>query len=216
MENSKAKGILIFVLVVLLIVCIGFMAWQALKIAKIEEKLTGQQTNNNEVTNIYDEKEPSKNEEDKTPELSVSQATKIVEEYLNIKGSYIGSPIGMRLLTEMNVSVDYNSSNEDNYLKTNIKYVDFKNEMLKYMTQDIFNTFIYYKNIDGILYVFDGGGTGIRYSNVKLELNMKEKDTYEYNVKCLQAPPEQGKEVSYKITLEYVNDKYVVSNMENL
>ena len=215
MENSKAKGILIFVLVVLLIVCVGFTVWQGLRLVEIEKKLAGQQNTNVEA-DVYKEKEPAKKEEDKKPELTTQQATEIVKEYLKIKGSYQGSPIGMSILTKLNVDADDNTSNVDNYLKTNIKYVDFKNEMLKYMTEELFATFIYYKDINGTLYVFDGGATGIEYSDVELELNNQKENTYEYNVKTLRHPPEEGERVSYKMTLKYVNDNYVVSGMENL
>ncbi|MBQ8043810.1 MAG: hypothetical protein IJ272_06660 [Clostridia bacterium] len=149
----------------------------------------------------------------KTPELTQAEAKTIVEEYLNIRGSYQGSPLEMKLLeTELGMKIDYSKTTSDGYVSTGIKYSTFKDLMLKYMTEDIFKTFTYYKNIDGVLYAFDGGATGRGYTDIKLKLVSKTETTYEYDFEGTGYMPEEGAKVTGKVVIEYVNDNYVISD----
>lgn len=145
--------------------------------------------------------------------LNDMEAKTIIDKFLRIRASYTGSPLELCLFdSELNLNVDYSKQTSDGYVSTSIKYDDFKSEMLKYMSEEIFEKFEMYKNIDGILYAFNGGATGIGYSDIKLTQISNSNNVYRYSVECLEYPPEEGEQASYTFEISYINEKYVVSN----
>ena len=73
-------------------------------------------------------------------------------------------------------SNDYSIKTEDNFVRTDVSYFDFKNTILNYVTEDWFkdenglNGDFYFKNIDGYLYYRDGGATGLNFEVDSVEL----------------------------------------------
>ena len=104
------------------------------------------------------------------------------------------------------------------YKKTNIKYSTFKNKMLEYMTENMFNQFIYnhieawYKNVDGMLWVADYRAEGTDYIVEDVELININNNIYEYFVRY----KERGDTVIAvrTIYLEIVNDKVRINNTD--
>ena len=98
-----------------------------------------------------------------TKTFSEKEIKDAIQNYLDIVGALEGSPIG--LLTKLNMG-RYTAGREnegDNYLKTDIKYSEYKAKMLNYMTEEWFenNYTELLKNEDGYVSIFDGGATGM-------------------------------------------------------
>lgn len=146
-----------------------------------------------------------------------------IQSYLNIIGEQAGSPAGVLAIEEIGL-IDKNSdilfkgnANKDNYKSTNIKYEDFKNKMLEYMSQDLFKEQFstYFKDIKGELYIFDGGATGIKMDVSEVELISSDEGVYKYGVKGIEYPPEEGEDFEAEIQLKYgENDRYTVYSCE--
>lgn len=115
-------------------------------------------SNNSQANNTSDNKEFN---------FSDNEIKKSLQNYLDLVGRMEGSPLSMIEEIGLCNSGDYNNANrtEDNYVKTNIKYSDYKEKMLDYVTEEWLNTKFNrnYKEKDGILYFFDGGATGMEF-----------------------------------------------------
>ena len=218
-KKRNTQAIVIICLVIVLVGVIGYLIWVNINSSNglVNETGTGLQREHHE-NEIVNDNQPSYGNvnEIKNPGLTIAEAKTIIENYLKIRGTYQGSPLEMNLLnTKFNMKADYATTTDDGYVSTNIKYQDFKDAMLKYMTEEMFKTFSYYKNINGILYAFDGGATGMGYTDVELKLVSNNNTTYEYNVKSLVHPPENGEEINFKVVVEYVNGNYLVGSWKN-
>ncbi len=116
-------------------------------------------SNTNTTNNIGS---TSKTEENKFSEDTIKKS---IQSYLNLVGKRDGSPSGMlQELKLMKEEPDGNPDN-DNYKKTNIKWSTFKSAMMNYMTEEWFNSngTQGLKEVNGIVYYFDGGSTGTEY-----------------------------------------------------
>ena len=137
------------------------------KISELENKISKV----SEVINGEDEKKTNnvsktKTNTNTTKNFTDDEIKNAIQEYLYIYGIYTGVP--SELLDHLGFK-DFRIGNSvDNYYKTNIKYSEYKDKMLNYMTEKWFkdNFTRFYKNIDGYLYCFDGGGDGL-YFKVK-------------------------------------------------
>ena len=109
-------------------------------------------------------------DKDKNQENSFSDETikKSLQDYLDLvatKEGRIGRVLVKLGLLGAEEIKDTDDDTEDGYVKTNIKYSDYKNAMLNYVTESIFNDkFLFgFKNKDGFLYYHNGGATGSEY-----------------------------------------------------
>ena len=122
---------------------------------------------------------------------------KSIQSYLNLVGSEDASPSSMIRTLGFDLINDYNNHDVQFFIKTNIKYDAFKQEMLKYVSESWFenrfgearepnitnyNLGSFYKNVNGILYIADVGASGEGYK-VK-NITHLERDAYivEYDV----------------------------------
>lgn len=148
------------------------------------------------------------------PELETNNAKQLIENYLNIWGSYLGGPLDLSLFdNNLKNIIDYSLQTTDGYVNTNINYNDFKNEMLEYMSEEVFETYTYYKNINGTLYAFVGGGSGIQYSDIDMNLISNSNNVYKYSVTCLMTAGGYEEQTNFIFTIIYENGNYVVSSM---
>ena len=85
-------------------------------------------------------------------------------------------------LKESDEKVIYEDGIEEELYKTSIKYSDYKEELLNYMSENLFeeNFTRGYENIDGILYVANDGGCGNGYDIIKMTKNSDNS----YDVEC--------------------------------
>lgn len=130
----------------------------------LQEKINSIANTVNSNTDAEIENSQTSNEEVK---FSNDEIKKSLQNYLDLIGIREGSPLGMLVKLELCNYDDYNTANKtsDNYVKTNIKYADYKAKMLEYVTEDWFNTKFKnsYKEQEGLLYYFDGGASGMQF-----------------------------------------------------
>ena len=122
-------------------------------------------------------------------ELEVKEA---LQNYLKISGVYQGSPYSvlerMKEITGKNVINDeYPEPIEDgeiSILPTNIKYSEFKEFMLNYMTEELFNSNFSrgYVDKDGDLYCKTYGATGVMYDVESIEKENNSETKYKGKV----------------------------------
>ena len=159
------------------------------------------------TTDVEDEKENKiedevfTNEEIKTSLLN----------YQELVAAYSGSIEGFLVKLDLMDFGDYTKVDADNYVKTDIKFEDYKKACLEYVTEDCFieTTFFskYCKNVDGYLSYYNVGATGYdvviesvkhktgnKYSGVLHTVNIdgSKNESYEtefsvkeYNGKCV-------------------------------
>jgi len=143
--------------------------------------------------------------------FSNDEIKKTIQKYLDLTGVYAGSP--GELLSELgfkNYREDYQT--EDYYRKTNIKYAEYKNRMLNYMTEEWFeNNFEeYFKDIDGYLYYFNGGASGMKYEVESV--NTKGNLSYIANAYYIDFDGNRSDEPSsFEFSIADYNGKCVIS-----
>ena len=101
-------------------------------------------------------------------EINKALKKEAIKKYLELVGVREGSPRAVLEKIGL-ISNTYGDSEKtitsDNFIKTDVKYSDYKATMMRYMTEDCFNKNFTggYRNINGVLYYFNGGGSGIEY-----------------------------------------------------
>lgn len=179
-------------------------------------------TNNNNVSNTENvmlEENSITNTEKIFSETEIKEA---LQNYLNLSGAYQGEPYGvlqeMKNITGKNVinneypeAIEYEGGS---ILPTNIKYSEFKEFMLNYMTEEEFNTDFAsgYVDKNGDLYCKNNGATGIKYEVKNIE-KINNSDT-KYKGKTITIFEEDAKE-EWDIIFEiaHKNNKCVISNI---
>ena len=179
-------------------------------------------TNNNNVSNTENvmlEENSITNTEKIFSETEIKEA---LQNYLNLSGAYQGEPYGvlqeMKNITGKNVinneypeAIEYGGGS---ILPTNIKYSEFKEFMLNYMTEEEFNTDFAsgYVDKNGDLYCKNNGATGIKYEVKNIE-KINNSDT-KYKGKTITIFEEDAKE-EWDIIFEiaHKNNKCVISNI---
>lgn len=100
-------------------------------------------------------------------EFSDNEIKEALQNYLDLRGMKEGSNLGFLVKLELCNYGDYDSGNitNDYYVKTNIKYSDYKEKMLNYVTEEWFETSFKngLKEQDGLLYYYDGGASGMQF-----------------------------------------------------
>lgn len=178
------------------------------KMRKVDEQYKISATNFLNIDGI-----PDSNLDDET-------AKSIMQSYLNIIGAREGSPIEALAIEEIGL-IDRHSEipggdsiDKEGYRSSNINYEDLKNKMLQYMTEELFNEVSVYKNVNGKLYILDGGATGIGFDIKEISLISSNENSYKYNIIVLKYPPEEGMNCFGEVELQRnKKGKYVVSNL---
>lgn len=229
MEGKEKKvklSTILVVLVVIAIICIGIY------ILKTTKSEGNNQVEDNTTNNIIDNAVANNTLDDEDIE---EKARELIEKYLKLS-SYENSNIGPMpyLLAELGLETKDNLDllcegidNSSEYIKSNVNYQEFKSALLEYVTEDYFiNHFSQYKNIDG--YVgFCNCAAGIILLEVEdIELSSENKNEYIFDVTFKDVELYEhylnGEEISEdeylfneKITLEYINNKLVISDFFN-
>ena len=187
MDNKKIKiSLSTFFLIVAIVIIICMACYIYVEKVNTNKEIDTLQTNSVEMQNTINTLQERINTISKTSnsnsdeEINNSQTSKeefkysndeikkALQNYLDLVGMEEGSPLGMLVKLGLCKYDDYYNANKttDNYVKTNIKYSDYKEKMLEYVTEEWFNTNFnngFYKEQDGILYFLDGGATGINF-----------------------------------------------------
>lgn len=156
------------------------------KADNVSEKEVTNAENKDENTipeNTDNDEKDSKNESksNKTTVFTDKEIKESIQNYLHLVGVCEGSPYEMLEMIDLSDTKEYDDSEitDDYYKETNIKYSTFKKKMLNYMTEECLKEFSKhaYKNIDGYLYCFDGGGSGNQMQVDKIKLKDSNSDS---------------------------------------
>lgn len=147
-------------------------------------------------------------------DFSNVEIKKCLQNYLDIYGAFRGSPEGMLVKMGLMEHNEYKDIH-DNYVKTDIKYSDFKNELLKYITEDWFKECIekatFFKDVDGVLYYSTYAASGCEFEII----DIKAKDSSSYTADIYYfVDPEYKTEETISFSVESYNGRCVISNCE--
>lgn len=144
------------------------------------------------------------------------------QSFLNLFGAYQGSPYNvlseMKKITGKNVindeypeAIEYG---ESSILPTNLKYSEFKEFILSYMTEEFYNTDFArgYVNKDGDLYCKNIGATGVKYEVKSIEKENNSDTKYKSKVDMIYTD-ENKEEVNILFEIENNNGKCVISSI---
>ena len=148
-----------------------------------------------------------------TKSFSNDEIKNAIQNYLDLVGASEGSPEG--LLVKLGLtSFGENTENADNnYIKTNIKYSEYKAKMLNYMTEKWFeNNFTkFFKNVNGYLYYANVGATGMEYEVKSITIKGDYSDSsYIANVDNIYLDDSREQE-NIEFHIENYNGKCVIS-----
>lgn len=172
------------------------------------------------IENIKSE-DNTANTENAKNSFSEAEIKEVLQKYLDLSGEYQGSPYSvlgkMKEITGKNVindeypeAIEYG---EGSILPTNIKYSEFKEFMLNYMTEEVFNTDFArgYVDKDGDLYCKNIGATGVQYEVKSIE--KIENSDKKYKGKIITILEVDAKEEwNILFEIENINNKCVISS----
>lgn len=243
---NKKKGIIIL-LVILLVGIIGIAVFMTFN---KEEKETTTLTEKNEVensTNIVEGTEEDTeltgeeldNEEiDEEEKLTLeTSAQDTMEGYISLS-KYEASNLGampyilveLELLTdeELYTLLETTDVTSKEYIETSVKYEDFKNAILKYISEEYFNKyFVLYKNIDGYVGIQNtAAGLGatevesaelieVKNDSYIFKIIFKDVEVYEHYIDGDTYIKENDWLFYDEVTFKYENNKFVISEFSD-
>ena len=190
-EKFMKKVLIIIALVIVLVIAVSFITLTIDENNTQSEELQNQITNQVITENEISEKIPNIPVEEMTDAQIEALAKIKIQKYIDLEDYSaeldMGAPEGILYLLELTENVDYQTMPQEEidgetYYKTEVKYDDFKNEMLKYITKEKFEKEYYnYKNINGYVgCIFGGYGIGIVTLH-DMTLVSKENEIYKFN-----------------------------------
>ncbi len=152
------------------------------------------------------------NENQNNEICSIKDAEIVIKEYLNIMGTLSGSPDAV--LDYLGYT-NYNNGefDDEGYVKTNIKYEEFKKQIMdvmteKYMTEKFGN---YFKDKNGTLYVLQGGGSGIEYDVKEVVYKGDRNNVFIANVDSwVDESAKENNNIEFHVE-ENINGKYIIN-----
>lgn len=241
MEDKKVKagsvaiGICLLIIAALLVgIVLMFHKWNIEKILLQSEIVMLE----NQLKEEKREEQKVEVENNLSNENLEKMAKELLDKYMKLD-KYVDYAIGPM----PNILIDLGFEDEEDFgkwlldqpskfretIKTNVKYDEFKEALLEYMTDNYFiENFSHYTNMDGYVGVVKGG-IGVPLMEVEsLKLDRKEENKYTFNVilKDVQLyehylNPEEGENVTEKecfsdskITFELLNNKLFIDKWE--
>ena len=216
MEEEKLKKknkVLTVIVILLLIVIIGYICY-IFYINKIESKQSLSKLNSNDGSEEYENESTNQSKE-----LGVEDAKKIASDYWELKDNFYGSSVLYILAQKNLITIDSTKRdttfNDEGYFRTGVKFSDYKNAMMNYVSEDDFNKEWYDSGFeegkDGIIIVGQGGG-GDEYTH-KVNDAVKINDlTYEIKVTTISNYDNSSKDENYEFVFVSQNGKYVVDS----
>ena len=242
MEEKSYKNWLIYFFLILAIIIILVMGMYIYKLSydknneiqkstELESQVTSLNGTVNDLQNkintISETINSNENTEEKNDDNKVaSQCQKKFEDYFKLtRKLYCGGSLD--LLKDLNLVAETPSStqyetieyNQETFYKTDIKYVDFKSAMLKYMSESFFESEIDNdgaKNVNEYLQIYANSGTYSHINITKFELVNNASNTYKFNLlgtlKFEDGSPAEN--VNWEVTFENNGMDYVVSDLK--
>ena len=236
-KNTKKNNGVLIVLLVLALIIIAVMGFFTYKFYNEKTKETEKSTElqatvntlNETVTDLQEKMntisdtigsrdsentttENTTSNKDKNQPLSNAEIKKAIQACLDLESAKSNGP-GMNLETlgfykDESESEQEQPAQKSGFNKTTIKYKEFKNKMIEYMTEECYEKQWgdIYSNENGYLCYDNIGETGIKYEVNSIE---KTTDGYKANVTASSEGPDIKKEVNFKI-----NDKGQIESYE--
>ena len=223
--NSKRKNILIVIFVITTIVASCIAVYLYISSDKEKQELSQNIENlkteyEEKINEINANNENNKKDDDISNDILEKNMDKIarvtIEDFLNLNIIILANGPGAFLYDFL----DFYDSSEELYKNTkdgvtNLKYEDVISELENYATRELLDSKYYnvnYTNENGYLKVLGGGGTGLGYEVIKVELVSKDNDEYTYNYTARYSIPDGSfKEQTGTIKIKNVDNKFVVS-----
>ena len=221
-KNTKKSGGVLVVLLILALIIIAVMGFFTYKLYNEKTKETDKSTElqtkvntlNETVTDLQEkmntisetisskDSENTTSNKDKKTSLLDTEIKKAIQDCLDLESAKSNGP-GMNLETlgfykDGSESEQEQPAEKSGFKKTTIKYNEFKNKMLEYMTKECYEKQWgdIYSNENGYLCYDDIGETGIQYKVNSIE---KTTDGYIANVTASSEGPDIEKEVNFQI-----------------
>ena len=160
-EKEFAKINLTAVLLIIAIIVIIIMGCYIYKLSTGKNNNPEQNVQGNQLSNSQNTTTEVTNTQNDFSDAEIKDA---IQNYLILKGALAASPKFM--LSQLGYE-DFEKSGvtDDHYIETNIKYSEFKDKIYGYMTEQAFEISFakLYKDINGYVYYFNGGGSGYTY-----------------------------------------------------
>lgn len=179
---------------------------------------TSNTINNSAITQNNNDSKTSSNSNTQTTAsekktFSNDEIKNAIQNYLDLVGVQQGSPEALLEtlgFTDLGVNTE---KTDDNYIKTNNKYSDYKTKMLDYMTEQWFeNNFTrFFKNVNGYLYYFDGGATGLEYEVKSITLKGDYSDLDYIADVDIVYDEDNREQLNMEFHIENYNGKCVIS-----
>ncbi len=223
--NNKRKNILIVIFVITTIAASCIAVYLYISSDKEKQQLSQNIANlkteyEEKINKINANNENNKKDDDISNDILEKNMDKIarvtIEDFLNLNIIILANGPGAFLYDFL----DFYDSSEELYKNTkdgvtNLKYEDVISELENYATREILDSEYYnvnYTNENGYLKVLGGGGTGLGYEVIKVELVSKDNDEYTYNYTARYSIPDGSfKEQTGTIKIKNVDNKFVVS-----
>lgn len=241
-SKPKSKGMILILIIIIILIGVFVLKNQKEDSKNISDSESiNDSMNNSVVADNIDNSENNSNENNIITEVNVVNnintltnpkieeiAKNTFNEYLSKIANYEKSNIGPMpyLLCELNLATQDELDklkSSDEYIKSNVKYDDFKNALLQYVTEDYFTKFFsQYKNIDGYVAFCDCAGGFVPVSVEKAELisRVGNKFNFKLTIKDLEMyehylnDEDINEDECYydkEVALEYINNRLVVS-----
>ena len=223
--TNKRKNIyiVIFVITTIIASCIALYLYISSDKEKqqlsqnIENLKTEYEEKINEINVNNENNEKDKNESNEILQKNMDKIARVtIEDFLNLNIIILANGPGAFLYDFL----DFYDSSEELYKNTkdgvtNLKYEDVISELENYATREFLDSEYYnvnYTNENGYLKVLGGGGTGLGYEVIKVELVSKDNDEYTYNYTARYSNPDGSyEEQTGTIKIKNVDNKFVVS-----
>ncbi len=223
--NNKRKNILIVIFVITTIAASCIAVYLYISSDKEKQQLSQNIANlkteyEEKINKINANNENNKKDDDISNDILEKNMDKIarvtIEDFLNLNIIILANGPGAFLYDFL----DFYDSSEELYKNTkdgvtNLKYEDVISELENYATREFLDSEYYnvnYTNENGYLKVLGGGGTGLGYEVIKVELVSKDNDEYTYNYTARYSIPDGSfEEQTGTIKIKNVDNKFVVS-----
>ena len=226
MKNKISVSTVIILLILVALIAVG----ATYMITKTEK----QNTNSNGVENNSESLDTAKTENENTNTTNnVSNTSKKEEDKLSEVNNKNIDEIAKKLFdngaekireTEYSDYSEYEQAdptvekkiNGNIYTKRNVLYEDVKKEYSKIFTGEALEKFlnIRFANVDGYLYVMEGGASGYSITNIKLTRTSSDNNTVKYSIKYNDMFEEEVyEEESCNMTIKLENNEYKISEI---
>ena len=222
-EKKVSLGTVICLIIIfILIMCLAGMWYYYNHIKVVNNSIQNNETELNNTNEQIIQKDEEKEECNKVhQELDEDFARFIIENYLDLQGKcegdYQSFLQGLNLVEEVKMNSEETITVSDGIelWKTNIKYNDYKEKLLRYMSLNCFEKFssTSFVEKDGYLYTIPGGASGYSFDIYDAKLKEQDDKCSVYIVKAVFLGP--ADEPGYKdieATIVKENERYVLDS----